>query len=79
MKRYILDVEIHHSIKLFQLVNALSTKSLPSQIRKRHVLFLRLHTLLTMSENDADVSVILVFCTKNVIKLIQVIYYVNYD
>lgn len=48
-------------------------KKLPSQIRKRVVLFLRLHALLIMPENDAVVSVILTFYPKNVIKLIKLL------
>lgn len=46
---------------------------LPSRIRKRLVLFLRLHALFTMPENDAVVSVILTFYPKNVIKLIKLL------
>lgn len=52
---------------------------MPSQIGKELVLFLRLHALSTMFENDAIVSVILAFYPKNVIKLIEVIYHFNYE
>lgn len=54
-------------------------KILPSQIRKRVVIFFWITASLTMSENDAVVSVILICCPKNVIQLIKVIYYVNYE